>query len=65
METFGIRPAPYLIVRMALIFLDTLPEPGRLALIGLALIVSAVLLRKFLIRVHPALESPKADVQVK
>lgn len=47
-------------------FLDTIPEPGRLALVGVSLIIGGLLMRKVLIRTQPTLDSaPKADVQVK
>jgi len=36
----------------AFTFFDSLPEPGRLALIGLVMILGAVLLRKTLVRAH-------------
>ncbi len=51
---------------MVLTILNGLPEPGRLALIGLTLIVVAFILRKTLLRVHPGLDSPsKAEAQTK
>jgi hypothetical protein len=63
---FGISTALSLVVNTVLMFLDTLPEPGRLALVGICLISGALLLRKILIRVQPVLDpARKADAQLK
>lgn len=49
-----------------LAMLNSLPEPGRLALLGLGLIMGALFLRKLLLPAHAALEaSPKADATAK
>jgi hypothetical protein len=47
-------------------FLGTIPEPGRLALVGLCLIVGAVVLRKILTRFQPVLDpAQKANAEAK
>jgi hypothetical protein len=51
-------------MELAFMFLDSLAEPGRLALIGLVMILGAVLLRKTSFRAHPHLNStPNVGVQ--
>jgi hypothetical protein len=63
---FGILTAPPLAVRIALYILGTLPESGKLALLGLSLIITALLLRKIMVRDQPALNSSvKAGGQAK
>lgn len=47
-------------------FISTIPEPGRLALLGTSLIVVALVLRKVLTRFQPVLDpAHKADAQTK
>ncbi len=62
---FGIHSAPPNgAMEFAYTFVDSLPEPGRLALIGFAMILGAVLLRKTLFRARPHVNStPNVDVQ--
>ena len=54
-----------LCMHFALAMLEAVPEPGRLAMLGVGLIIVAVVLRRILIRVHPALTTPlKANSQL-
>ena len=63
---FGNLTAPIGSVRIALSILGTLPESGKLALLGLSLIVAALFLRKLLVRFEPSLDaSAKASGQSK
>ena len=63
---FGIEAATICSMTLTLTFLNSLPEPGGLALIGLSLIIAAYVLRKSLIRVHPDLDATsKAEAQPK
>ena len=63
---FGSKTALSLTVNIALMFISTIPEPGRLALFGFSLIVGALVLRKILTRFQPVLDSSrKADAQAK
>jgi hypothetical protein len=63
---FGHKTAFSLGVNTALVFIGTIPEPGRLALLGLSLIVGAVVLRKVLTRFQPVLDpAHKANAQAK
>lgn len=53
-------------MKIALFIFSTLPESGKLALIGVGLITVALLLRKIVVRIQPALHaSAKADAQAK
>jgi hypothetical protein len=53
-------------VNTAIMYLGTLPEPGRLALVGFCLIVGALALRKILTRFQPVLDpAQKANAQAK
>jgi hypothetical protein len=62
--SFGPLPAHTPHVNSALILINEIPEQGRLALIGLVLIVVASVLRRTVLRVQPTLDSPqKANVQ--
>jgi hypothetical protein len=54
---FGILTASYRSVRIALSILGTLPEPGKLALLGLSLIIAALVLRKIMVRFQPTLDA--------
>ena len=45
--------------------LNTIPEPGKLALVGVGLIAVAVLLRKILSPTHHSLSASKADAAAK
>jgi len=65
-KVFGIEAATICSMTLTLTFLNSLPEPGGLALIGLSLIIAAYVLRKSLIRVHPDLDATsKAEAQPK
>jgi len=60
---FGTLAAISVFVHLLIVSLDMLPEPGRLAIVGLGLIFGAILLRRILLPHHPALDShSKADV---
>jgi hypothetical protein len=64
--SFGTVTALLPFVNTILMFLDTLPEPGRLALVGVGLIAGALILRKIFSRFQPVLDAaPKADAQAK
>ncbi len=47
---------------MIIVVFEAVPEPGRLALMGMGLILTAFVLRRVLTRVRPALDTPaKSD----
>ena len=51
-----------MIMGMIMMVFEAVPEPGRLALMGMGLIVIAFVLRRVLTRVPPALDTPaKSD----
>jgi hypothetical protein len=58
---FGNKTALSLGMNAALLFLHTIPEAGRLALVGLSLITGALILRKVL----TLFQSVKADAEAK
>lgn len=64
--SFGMLLALTASMKIAFLIFSTLPESGKLALIGVSLITVALLLRKIVVRIHPALHAPaKADAQAK
>ncbi len=58
MGGYGIGPAISDSMQMLLAYLGSIPEAGRLALIGLSLIAFAVVARKFVSRVPSVMETP-------
>ncbi len=65
-ELFGTKTALSLGVNTAIIFLHAIPEAGRLALVGLCLIVGALVLRKILTLFQSVLDpARKADAEAK
>lgn len=55
---FGTRPAFCWSMSAVVVFLLNIPEPGKLALVGLCLIGSGLIVRKVLTLFQPALGAP-------